>query len=147
MVIGEGSTYRLHRVGMNGDTTMTIEVQRDPVPVTAAERDSALATFSRRIVEIAGGATPDREPTVAGTKPAHGALHVDDRGHVWVRRVVESEVGSAWDVIDPDGRLLGSVAIPLPASRPVVRGDRLAIVTEVDDAPTVVVYDLVRGGP
>lgn len=83
------------------------------------------------------GATPDREPRVASVKPAHGALFVDDRSHIWVRRTPAPGEPPAWDVIDDAGRLLGQVAIPVMPTfiTPSVRGDLMAVVTRVDDVP------------
>lgn len=145
IVIGEGGTYRFHRINFRGDTTATIEVLRAPAPVTQAERDSALAAFQQLADDLGGpGATPDRSPRVPPNKPAHGAVFVDDHNYLWVRH----GSGTEWDVIANDGRLLGQVTIPLLADdvMPTVRGNRLAIATEVHGVPVVVVYDLHRAG-
>ena len=121
-------------------------MDRAPVPVTAAERDSAAAAF-RELAERIPGATPDREPRVASTKPAHGMLFVDDRSHLWVWRTQAPGELPAWDVFDDVGRLLGQVASPVVPTfiTPSVRGGLMAVVTRVDDVPTVVVYDILRG--
>ena len=52
-----------------------------------------------------------------------------------------------WDVIGEDGRFLGEIQIPeRPTNvRSAVRGDRVALPTQVDGVPTVVVYDIVSG--
>lgn len=144
IVVGEGAVYRLHRIGFDLDTTLTIEVLREPVPVTPAERDSALAKFRELAQEV--GAKPERDPRIPRTKPAHGTLFVDDEDRIWVRRTAEAGEGPAWDVIDADGRFLGRVSTPVPPTfvQPAVRNDRLALVTEPNGVPTVVVYDLVR---
>jgi hypothetical protein len=44
-----------------------------------------------------------------------------------------------------DGRFFGQVLVPVAPSyvTPSVRGDRLALVTQVDGVPTVVVYRIV----
>lgn len=143
IVIGEGAEYRLHRLGFDGDTTMTVELLRDPVRVSEAERDSALSAWAE-MAEATGGATPDRQPRVRETKPAHGALFVDDRDRIWVRPN-RAGGGPAWDIIGEDGRFLGQVTVPVPPSyvTPSVRDDRLALVTHVDGVPTVVVYRIV----
>lgn len=143
IVIGEGAEYRLHRLGFDGDTTMTVELQRDPVQVSEAERDSAMAAWAE-MAEETRGATPDRQPRVRETKPAHGALFVDDRDRIWVHPN-RAGGGPAWDVFGEDGRFLGQVAVPVPPGfvTPSVRDDRLALVTQVDGYPTVVVYRIV----
>lgn len=148
IVVGEGGEYRLHRIGLSGDTTLTIEVAREPEPTSGADRDSALALFRRHAAELTDGAIPDREPRVHGTKPAHGAIFVGDAGHVWVRRTPEAGAAAAWDVFAPDGRLLGSVSSDVVPSyvAPAASGGRLAMVTTVDGVPSVVVYDLIVPG-
>jgi hypothetical protein len=145
IVLGEGGTYRIHRIGFDADTSLTIEVERAAVPVTGEERDSALAVFRDRSA-FEDGATPDRQPDIADVKPAHGALFVDDQGGIWVGRTAARGDPPAWDVIAPDGRLLGTVTIPAAGGYvpPVVRRDRLALATAVDDIPTIIVYDIVR---
>jgi hypothetical protein len=144
IVVGEGGAYRLHRIDFRGDTSVTIEVARAPVAVTRQERDSALAAF-QEVGRMSGG-EPDRRPRIPETKPAHGAIFVDDRGQLWVRRTDARGAAPAWDVLAADGRLLGQVAIPLSPGyvAPALRGDRLAIATMVDGVPTVVVYDVIR---
>lgn len=146
IVVGEGEAYRLHRVSFAGDTLATIEVQRQPDPVSREERDSALAVFGETAEQAAGGATPEREPRVPSTKPAHGALFVDDEGRTWVRRTPVLGAEPSWDVIDTDGRLLGQVVIPISPTyvSPSLRGDRLAVAVSVDGVPGVIVFDLVR---
>ena len=144
VVLGEGADFRLHRVSFEGDTSMTIELSREPTPVTDQERDSALSAFERT-AELADGATPDRSPRVASTKPAHGAIFVDDSDWIWVQ--VNTGAGVAWDVIGPDGRYLAQIRAPVPPSfiRPAVRGDRVALVTLTDEVPTVIVFELSTG--
>ena len=145
VVLGEGAEYRLHRVDFGGDTTMTIELSRERVRVTASERDSALAAFSESAATSNG--TPDRRPRVPELKPAHGTLFVDDQDRTWVRGTTPAGAGPVWDVIGEDGRFLGEIQIPeRPTNvRSAVRGDRVALPTQVDGVPTVVVYDIVSG--
>jgi hypothetical protein len=145
IVVGDGEAYRLHRIDFRGDTTMTIDILRAPIPVSSEERDSALAAF-QEMRGMADGAKPDRQPEVPANKPAHGAIFVDDQGTFWVRRTPVPGAALGWDVIAADGRFLGEVTIPVRPSfvAPSVRGDRLAVVTSIDDVPTVIVYDLLR---
>lgn len=148
IVLGEGAEYRLHRIGFDGDTSLTIELARAPAPVSAAERDSALAAFEERGRSLAG-VRPDRRPRVRTTKPAHGALFVDDQDRTWVPAVLPAGAEPQWDVFGADGRYLGQVAIPDSPGflRPVLRGNRMAVATQVDGVPTVVVYALIGGRP
>ena len=145
--MGEGAEYRLHRIDFGGDTTMTIELSRERVRVTASERTSALAAFTELAATSSG--TPDRRPRVPELKPAHGTLFVDDQDRIWVRGATPAGAGPVWDVIAEDGRFLGQIQVPEPPTpnvRPAVRGGLLVLPTQVDGVPTVVVYDLVSGG-
>jgi len=144
IIVGEGGAYRLHRVGFDSDTVMTIELARQPAPVTGAERDSALAEFRELAAEFE--ARPEREPRVPATKPAHGALFVDDEDQTWVRRTGDADADPVWDIFGSDGHLLGHVSAPVSptAIPPVVRGNRLAVVSEPNGVPTVVVFDIVK---
>lgn len=144
IVVGAGEPYELHHVNFEGDTTTTIEVASERIPVTNAERDSALAAF-QKLAAMAGG-EPDRQPQIPAQKAAHGAISIDDQRRIWVKRTpAGADTPAAWDIIGSDGRLLGAITLPLSSlhGTPMVRGDRMAIVTLVDDVPTVIVYDIV----
>lgn len=143
IVVGNGEHYLLNRIAFNGDTTTTIEVQRRPVPITAAEQDSALKGFQDLVNQYAADATPDRDPRVPANRPAHGRIFADDQGFIWVAHSDSND----WDVIDAAGRYLGSVALPpLPpwAGTPVRRGNLLAMASEIDDLPVVIVYEIIH---
>lgn len=146
IVVGEGAAYRLHRIAFSGDTTLTMELDREPLRVTAAERDSALAMFQEMAVML-GGAVPDRTPTPRGVKPPHGPIFVDDQDRTWVWSVLADASLPLWDVFDAGGRFLGQVKAPAPPGglRPVIRGGRMAVATQVNGFPEVVVYELSLG--
>lgn len=139
LVIGEGSTYRWHRVGFDGDTTLTVEVDRDRIAVTSSERDSALAEFEELKAEFE--AEPEREPRVPDYKPAHGSVFEDDQGRIWVRVTTNSDQ-AVWDVFSADGRLLGQVSgdIPSTYATPAIAGNTFAIHAQPSGIPTVFVY-------
>jgi hypothetical protein len=148
IVVGEGDDYRLHRIDFSGDTSLTIELDREPVRVTGAERDSAIAAFEQRAASL-GGATPDRRPNIRDVKPSHGTLLVDDRDHTWVRSLSPMGGPDTWDVFDAFGRFLARAIMPDPPTflRPVARGNRMAVATQVNGFPQVVIYDLERSSP
>ena len=143
IVVGDGAEYRLHRVTFDGDTSMTMALDRAHVRVTATEADSALAFF-RQMQESLGGATPDRRPSVREVKPAHGPLFVDDKDRTWVASARSSDEGPMWDVFDREGRFKARVPVPDPPDfmKPVVRGNRLLIATQVNGFPEVVLYEI-----
>ena len=145
IVLGEGGSYRLHRIGFDRDTSMTIELARDDVRVSEFERASAIAFFE----EMAGtldGATAERRPRARDTHPSHGPIFVDDEDQAWVRGTAPRGTPPRWDVFGSDGRFLARVQIPHPPGfiRPVVRNGRAAVATQVDGFPVVVVYELVK---
>ncbi len=146
IVIGEGGRYRLHSVGFDGDTTRTVEVSVPGVPVSAAERDSVLADF-RELVESNGG-TPERQPRVPDEKPPIGAVLVDGDDRIWVRRGVAAGAAPRWDVIGPDGGVLAGVGLPdgMDGVLRAVSGGRVAVQTDLEGVPTVIVYEIVGGG-
>jgi hypothetical protein len=145
IVLGEGRAFRIHRVRFTGDTILTMELRREPVETTRAERDSAVA-FIEKIAGSLGGAVPDRRPNPRATKPAHGQIFVDDRDRTWVWGVPPAGGTPAWEVFGADGRYLGPVPVPDPPAflPPVLRGSRMAVASEVDGYPVVIVYDLVQ---
>ncbi len=147
IVIGEARDYRLHRVSFDGDTTLTIELDRVPAPVTPEEADSAMAMF-RRMAESLGDATPSRQPSPRATKPAHGAVFVDEQDRMWVAATLPGGL-RRWDLFGPDGRLLGQVESDGPVGYRIlaVRGSLLAMTLELDGVPSVVVYEMVEPPP
>lgn len=143
MIASDGAEYVLHQVAAGGDTVRTITLERPRPVVTDGERDSAMAAFRETAEQLAGDASPEREPRVPEGKPALRSVFDDDRSHLWVEPYRTRGEPAAWDVFDPEGRYLGAVAMPVaPAGvRPVVRGDRMAIVATDDlDVPVVVLF-------
>lgn len=141
IVAGDGERLLLHRITFNGDTTATIEIQRRPIPITAAEKDSALQAFQAMVRMHAEGATPERDPRVPANRPAHGRIFADDQGFIWVAQ----SSGNVWDVIDSAGRYLGAITLPplsASASTPARRGNRLAMASEVDGLPMVLIFEI-----
>lgn len=125
--MGTGDRYRLHRVRLQGDTVRIVEREYERVPVTRAERDSALGTpFLRRMREEGGEVDPARIPD---HKPAFRSLQVEDRGYLWVVLPNPAgEEGTRLDVFDPEGRYLGQLRSDRTMRLyppPVVRGEVL----------------------
>lgn len=132
---GDGNDYRVARRTFDGDTTLIFESRRRPVPVSATERDSAIA----RLRELAGrnldwSRIPDEKPVVVG-------LLVSDDGRLWVR-VEAGEPGATFDVFERDGTYAGTAQTPydIPSWwRPIVRGDWMwTLVTDEFDVQYVV---------
>lgn len=126
---GVTGRYRLHQVTLAGDTVRIVERAWDPVPVSPAERDSAVAAmewFTRQGGVVEASRIPDG-------KPAFRHFHQDDRGHLWVvPSLPASPPVHAADLFDPEGRYLGRLELPfdLPFAPVVFRDDRLYTVVQ-----------------
>ena len=103
------SSYRIALVAADGDTVRVIERSWPSVALDDSEWERATADFREFQAEWPGA---DCEPAGAmdrpDTKAAINNLLVDTEGHLWVEAV--GEEGPVWEVFDPDGRLVGSIA-------------------------------------
>lgn len=124
---GVSDRYRIHRHRLGGDTLRVVERAFRPLPVTAAERDTALrglSWFTEQGGRVDGSRIPD-------TKPAYEGFFTDDQGSLWVRpATARADLNRVFDVFDAEGRYLGRVRSPFPLPRdPVFRGGKLYAVT------------------
>lgn len=137
-----GTGFSISRLNPSGDTTLTIEADVDPLPITASERaayvDAATSQLpgSRSANEQIAELMPDFKPVVGG-------LVFDDQGRLWVQRTPADEFESRrYDIFDADGFFRGAVRLGFEAAPylPIrVRGDHLyAVVTDELDVPFVV---------
>lgn len=111
-----------------GDTSLVLISRRRPDPVTAAERDSAMAALRERLAERSP--TPPRldASRVPATKPPLYGLSLDDRDRLWIRVTEPTADTTLYDVFGRDGIHAETVALPFRIDRyvpPVVRGDTL----------------------
>jgi hypothetical protein len=145
--MGINDRYRLAQLRPGGDTVRIVEREAAPVPVTAAERDEAVAGlewFTDQGGRVNAGRIPAR-------KPAFEQIIADWAGSVWVRPALPAgEAGTAFDVFDAEGRYRGRVRLPggmdvYPA--PVIRGDAIyGVARDSLDVPHVVRGRIVKGG-
>lgn len=131
--------YRLHQIDFEGDTLRIVDLEHDPVRVSATEREEALALFS------SGRIDPSRIPSL---KPAFDRIHVDDRDHLWViPHVAGEEPGRFADIFDPEGRYLGRLALPFSLPQFPVRfrdGYLYTVTTDDVGVPYVVRLRILR---
>jgi len=125
-----------------GDTTLVLYSRRPPVPVSAAERDSAVAEISERLAERMG-VEPKLDPAkVPSSKPPVYGLSLDDRGRLWTRLTGQGIEPTVYDVFDGNGRHAETVSLPFSVDiwiPPTTRGDTLwAVVTDQLDVQYVV---------
>ena len=136
------SHYRIVRWHPGADTTLIVTVERPPVPVTAAERDSAIADVRESLAQFRGITREMDWSKIPAAKPPVTSLFESADGNLWV--LVPSVDGVAtYDVLAPDGAYLGSASSPdlnpVPWLDPVVQGDMWwGIVTDELDVPYVV---------
>ncbi|MYA63766.1 MAG: hypothetical protein F4139_03220 [Gemmatimonadetes bacterium] len=138
--------YRIGKHAPGGDTTLIVVTERPPVPVTAAERDSAIAVIRENLRE--SGVTTEMDwSRIPDVKPALQSIFTSAEGNVWVA-IPNLSGGTDYDVLASDGSYLGTVtAGHLGVYRwlpPVVVGDTfLAVVSDELDVPYVVLARIV----
>lgn len=126
------TSYRLARWTPDGDTSLTILTERPNIPVSAAERDSALSAVLESLSRF-GVKTLDASK-VPAVKPPVLTLFTDDRDRLWVQTSSPDSL-LRYDIYTPDGRFAGSLATHLKTwrwVRPVVKGDHVYAVV-IDD--------------
>jgi hypothetical protein len=135
-----GAEYEFLRLRIGrGDTLGRLSSRAERLPVTPAERDSAI-TRLKEFMKKAGEASLDwsRIPRV---KPLIASAFVDGDGRVWVRRNAPGGT-SVFDIFSRDGRPVASLTIPLPVNawlRPVIRNDTgYFVVQEEGEIPYIV---------
>lgn len=137
---------RLVKLSPAGDTLLVVELPGAGPDVPADERAKAIERLEGFLSETrgrgaAGSDAPDWESIVPRQKPVLVNLSVDDRSRLWVQRRTLSR-GPVFDVLDADGRLLGSIDpdfAPAEHFPIVVRGKSLyAVLIDSLDVATVV---------
>jgi hypothetical protein len=113
---GSSDRYQIDDYGQDGGLRRSLRRALANMEVTAADVDS----YMREQIEAA---TDDRRREIAErllanvsfpeTFPAHGDIHVDSDGNLWVavyRRPDDDQ--PRWTVFDPNGQMLGVVSTP-----------------------------------
>lgn len=93
-----------------------------PVPVTDAMAEERAAVGQFAMMARRCGVTPKQLVEAVGHEPVLAAIqgiHTDPLGRLWVSRASSALVPDAADLLGPDGRYLGTVAIPgIPVAFP-----------------------------
>lgn len=137
-----GAEYQAVRVGIERkDTLARLSSRANRLPVTAAERDSAIAMV-KAFMKRAGQASLDwsRIPKV---KPLLQSAFVDDEGRIWIRRTTTA-ASASFDLFSSTGRPLATVTIPHPVNiyiRPVIQGELGYFVAQEEGE----IPDVIRG--
>ena len=133
--------YRLENHAPGADPTLIVVVERPPVPVTPAERDSVINEVRGHLQE--SGVTTEMDwSRIPDVKPSLETIFTSAEGNVWAG-IPNLSGGTDYDVLDSDGSYLGTVNTGtlrvLEWLTPVVVGDTfLAVVTDELDVPYVV---------
>lgn len=122
---GIGDEYRLYQLTLDGDTARIVEREYEAVPVTAADRDSAVESL-KWFTDQGGKVDPGEIP---GQKPALSRFFADEVGYLWVEPALpHGREEDLYDVFDPEGRYLGRIGVPVrldPSPRPIIAEDRI----------------------
>lgn len=104
------SRAALVRIGRN-DTIAQSALVLPRVPVTAAERDSAISAARAQVAKYE---TNDFDPAkIPTSKPPIALLSVDDDGRLWIQHTARSgERSTTYDVHDRTGKHLGRLVLP-----------------------------------
>ncbi len=136
---GWTDSLQINATAPDGATEVIAHVPTEPVPVTAADRDSALTPIERAdLREQFADAIPQ-------TQPAFMDLVVADDGRLWVQRPADGpDAGTvAWWVLDPKTKTTHEVQLPANANLEVVRdGKAYGTTTTETGAPAVVRYTI-----
>jgi hypothetical protein len=145
---GVNTTYRLFRLGWDGDTTMVVErTGYEQIPVTKADREWELKKWPEDTWKYDASRIPAIQPPMV-------SLVYDDLGNLWVERAAPAtERSKVWDLFDRTGRYLGQLRAPIPLREryfnspvPVIRGDRVYALRDDDEGNvTIVLAHIVRG--
>jgi len=124
-------SYELFQQTANGDTVRLVTKAFTTVPVTAEEKDSAVAQlvwFTQQGGTVDRGRLPD-------VKPAIQSLFVSQDGHLWVEPTSAgaADRGRVFEIFDPEGRFLGGLRLPFALAGnalPLIRADRIVAMTQ-----------------
>ena len=103
---GINEEYRLFQQNLEGDTLREITREYERLPVTNAERDTAISRMSW-FTNQGGSMDASKIPS---RKPAFSRIDIAPDGHLWIAATQGPDpVGTVFDIFDPDGRYLGEV--------------------------------------
>ena len=112
--ITDGHLYEVHQFSATGILQRIIRRTVDPILVSDDELDgwkesagSVNPRWDWRNWDRAMSALPERQ------HPAISDLHVDAKGHLWVRRLNRERGWGEWAVFNSEGRWLGALVVPM----------------------------------
>jgi hypothetical protein len=145
VLVVRGTGYLPEIIAADGSVRRGAAIAYVPAPVTAAMRSEQLRTvvreMQRRLLREAGGGRsvtlPRVEPVEPAVWPTHlpavasATIHIDGKQRAWVH-VTDASAAQRYDLLDVDGRRVGSVRLPSGAR--LVGMGRDAVYVAVEDA-------------
>ncbi len=134
---GWTDSLQIQATALDGTTEVLADVSTTPVPVTDADRDSALAPIERTdIRQQFADAMPD-------TKPTFTALVIGDDGRLWIQRPAQTAESATvpWWILAPETNTIHQVRLPRDVELEVVQGGKAYGHTTTErEAPALVRY-------
>jgi hypothetical protein len=115
IILGGNDSYQLEVYTRDGRLERLIRRDVPPRPVTDDDLESALQARLESISDPARRENTDREyrkMPLPETMPYYQAALADAEGNLWVQDFSPGEPPAGWSVFDPEGRFLGTVAMP-----------------------------------
>lgn len=140
---GVGSSPTIVHLSPTGDTVRVVTLDLTPQPIPDSVRSATVA----RYLKDAALADVVHLENVPSAQPYFNALHLDERGRVWMARPGPDGSTTSFEVIDSSGRWLGSVPAPPGRSRdPLWCNGRMYHITQTDEGLPEVQVFRVEGG-
>lgn len=115
-VFGDNESYELAVYTPDGALERLVRRPQAPRPVTDDALEALLKTRLDRVSDPARRQSMERsyrEIPHPSTMPSYEAVFLDDAGNLWVHDFEPTpSTPPRWTVFDPEGRMLGSVALP-----------------------------------
>jgi hypothetical protein len=152
--VGTGDTYELAAYEPGRGLQSLIRADREPVPVT----DDDIQAYSRTLVTMGGegqgGVNHQLQELLARAPypkamPAYTDLKADRDGNLWIQEPGKpgDTRGELWTVINPEGRVLGTVRTPQGLAVKQIGSDWvLGTTLDEEDVEHLRLYQLVKAG-
>ena len=136
---GWTDSLQIQATALDHTTELIADIPTEPVPVTEADRDSALASIERT------GIRQQFEDAMPTTKPAFTDLVVADDGRIWVERPAKTAEPdtTTWWVLNSESKTIHDVRVPSEVTIDVVQDGKVYGTTETENgAPALVRYHI-----
>jgi hypothetical protein len=144
--IGNGERYELLRIDPGSGRIDMLRRNVPAVPLDRARREYFLDSLTASLPAPRRVLVRDRfmDAPTRRTMPFFHALLADDKGRLWLARPQAREAGQReWELLDENGRFLGSVELPSGLRVTHISGGHVVgIRTDDDGVESIEVYRL-----